>query len=115
MAQWLLRLTTCEWVASRNTGVHVNILAASLHGPRRRQPSRPSMCTPQAVMQMAQWFLRLITCAWVASRNTGVHVNILAASLHGPRLRQPSAPSVCVPKRLIIRAQCFGNHYPFAK
>ena len=57
----------------------------------------------KAVVQMAQWFLRLITCAWVASRNTCVHVNILAASLHGPRRRQPSAPSVCVPKRRIVR------------
>ncbi len=52
----------------------------------------------KAVVQMAQWRLRLTTCEWVASRNTGVHVNILAASLHGPRLRQPSAPSVCTPK-----------------
>ena len=61
----------------------------------------------KAVVQMAQWRLRLTTCEWVASRNTCVHVNILAASLLGPRLRQPSAPSVCTPKRLIIGAQCF--------
>jgi hypothetical protein len=54
---------------------------------------------------MAQWLLRLTSSAVVASRNTGVHVNILAASLHGPRLRQPSMPSVCIPKRLIIGAR----------
>ena len=66
----------------------------------------------KAVVQMAQWLLRLTTSAVVASRNTGVHVNILAASLHRPRLRQPSAPSVCVPKRLIIGAQCFWQPLP---
>ena len=66
----------------------------------------------KAVVQMAQWLLRLTTSAVVASRNTGVHVNILAASLHGPRLRQPSAPSVCTPKRLIIGARRFWQPLP---
>ena len=61
----------------------------------------------KAVVQMAQWRLRLTTCEWVASRNTGVHVNILAASLHGPRLRQPSAPSVCTPKAAHHRGAVF--------
>jgi hypothetical protein len=31
-------------------------------------------------------------------RNTCVHVNILAASLHGPRLQQLSSPLVRVPE-----------------
>ena len=72
-------------------------------------------CVRLKRVQMAQWLLRLTTSAVVASRNTGVHVNILAASLHGPRLRQPSAPSVCTPKRLIIGRNVFGNHYPLNK
>ena len=86
MVPCCLRLTTCEWVASRNTGIHVNILAASLHRPRLRQPSRPSVCTPLAVMQMAQCFLRLITWVLVASRNTCVHVHSATSSLHWLRV-----------------------------
>jgi hypothetical protein len=74
------------------------------------------LCTPKALMRMALWFLRLTSCEWVASRNTCVHVNFLAASLHGPRLRQPSAPvSVYAQSGSSSGRGVFSNHCPFIK